>query len=66
MLLADGLLYIMNQSGDVFVLRAAPKFEQVALNSLKEPSHSSVVASAGQLFLRTHQALWCVGEPSVR
>lgn len=60
-ILADGKLYIMNQNGDVFVLRASENFELVALNSLKEQSNSSVVPSGGHLFLRTHKALWCIG-----
>lgn len=61
--LADGKLYIMNQGGDVFVLRASPsKFEVLATNSLGEKSNSSVAISGGQLFLRTHQSLWCIAQ----
>ena len=51
----------MNQSGEVFVYRAGTKFEVLAVNPLGENSNSSITASNGQLFLRTHQALWCVG-----
>jgi outer membrane protein assembly factor BamB len=62
-ILADGRLYIMNQGGDVFVLGATPeKFEILATNSLGERSNSSMAVSDGRLFLRTHKALWCVGE----
>ncbi|MCG8584363.1 MAG: PQQ-binding-like beta-propeller repeat protein, partial [Pirellulales bacterium] len=57
----DGLLYMLNQSGDTFVLRASPEFEQIAKNSLGETSNSSVTISNGDLFLRTHNALWCIG-----
>jgi outer membrane protein assembly factor BamB len=57
-LLAEGRLYIMNQSGDVFVLRAGDRFEVLAMNPLKEPTNSSVVPVHGGLLLRTHQALW--------
>jgi outer membrane protein assembly factor BamB len=58
----DGVCYTLNQSGDCFVWRASPGgFEQIAVNSLGESSNSSVAISNGRLFLRTHQALWCVG-----
>lgn len=59
--LSEDRLYVMNQSGDVFIIRAADRFEVLAVNSLGEPTNSSVVPSNGQLFLRTHQAVWCIG-----
>ena len=30
------------------------------VNPLGEPSNSSIIASDGELFIRTHKALWCV------
>lgn len=61
-LLANGRLYIPNQSGDVIVLQAAPKFEVVRVNSIGiEPTNASLAASDGELFLRTDKALWCLG-----
>jgi outer membrane protein assembly factor BamB len=60
-MLADG--NTMTQGGDCFVFRASPQFELVSTNSLGEPSNSSVAASNGQLFLRTHKHLWCIGTP---
>ena len=59
MLLADDKIYLPNQSGDVFVLRAAPKFDLLATNSIGEPTNASLAASDGELFLRTTSALWC-------
>jgi outer membrane protein assembly factor BamB len=61
MLLSDGKIYVPNQSGDVFVLRAAPKFELLATNSVRESTNASLAASDGELFLRTDKALWCIG-----
>lgn len=58
-LLADGKLYIPNQSGDVFVVRASPKFEVLATNVVGEPTNASLAASDGELFMRTDKALWC-------
>ena len=59
MLLADGRIYVPNQAGDVFVLRAAPEFELLATNSVGESTNASLAASAGELFLRTDRGLWC-------
>jgi outer membrane protein assembly factor BamB len=59
MLLADGKIYIPNQSGDVFVLVASPKFELLATNSVNETTNASLAASNGELFMRTDESLWC-------
>jgi outer membrane protein assembly factor BamB len=61
MLLAGDKIYVPNQSGDVFVVRAEPKFELLACNSVNEPTNASLAASDGELFLRTDKALWCFG-----
>ncbi len=60
--LADGNIYSMSQGGDVFVFKAATKFEMVAVNSLGERANASVVISNSDIFLRTYDALWCVGK----
>lgn len=59
MLLAGDKIYVPNQSGDIFVLRAAPKFEVLATNSVGETANSSLAASNDELFFRTDKALWC-------
>jgi outer membrane protein assembly factor BamB len=63
MLLANGKIYVPNQSGDVFVLRAGPKFELLSTNSVHEPTNASLAASNGDLFLRTDKSLWCFAAP---
>ena len=62
--LADGKIYVPNQGGDVFVLRAAPKFELLATNSVNESTNASLATSDDQLFLRTDNSLWCFGSAS--
>jgi outer membrane protein assembly factor BamB len=57
--LADGKLYIPNQSGDVFVLRASTTYEILATNSVGESTNASIAPSNGDLFLRTDKSLWC-------
>jgi outer membrane protein assembly factor BamB len=62
-LLNNGNCYTITQGGDCFVFKASPKFELLATNSLGEPSNSSIVPSNGELIIRTHKALWCIGKP---
>jgi outer membrane protein assembly factor BamB len=62
MLLADGKIYVPNQSGDIFVLAASPKYELLATNSVDEPTNASPAASNGELFLRTDNSLWCIAD----
>lgn len=62
MILVGDLIYILNQSGDTTILKASPKFEIVTVNTVKEPSNSTLAISNGELFIRTHEALWCIGD----
>jgi len=62
MVLADGRLYAINHSGDTFVLKASPKFELLATNALGEPANASLAVSDGNIFIRTHKALWCIAD----
>lgn len=64
MLLAEGRIYVPNKSGDVFVLRAVPKFEVASTNSVGEPTNASLAAANQSLLLRTSKALWCLGRPA--
>jgi hypothetical protein len=59
MLLAGDKIYLPNQAGDVFILKASPKFEVLATNSVGEATNASLAADGGELFLRTDKALWC-------
>ena len=61
-MLADGKCYTITQGGDCFVFKASPTFELLSANPLGERSNSSIVPSNGDLFIRTHKALYCIGE----
>ncbi|MEX2142233.1 MAG: PQQ-binding-like beta-propeller repeat protein [Pirellulales bacterium] len=61
-ILAAGNCYTITQGGDCFVFKASPKFQLVSTNSLGESSNSSIVPSDGELFIRTSEALWCIGK----
>ncbi len=55
-------LYIHNQGGDTVILAASTRFNQLAVNSIGETGNASPVIVDGELFLRTHAALWCIRE----
>ncbi len=59
--LADGKLYVTNEEGITVVLRAGPKFEQLAVNALDGSyTLSTPVAHAGRLYVRTGEHLFCL------
>jgi outer membrane protein assembly factor BamB len=65
--LAGDRLYVPNQNADVFVLRAGPKFECLATNSIGgEPMNASLAVSDGAVYMRTHRHLWCFAEEKVQ
>lgn len=66
-LLADGRLYITNESAATTVLKAGPEFEILATNKLNgEYTLSSLATSGAQIFLRTSRHLYCLGESEVQ
>lgn len=59
---AGDRIYTLSQAGDTVVFRANPgKFEVLARSELGEQTNASPAISDGEIFLRTHEALWCVG-----
>ncbi len=63
MVLSGDRIYVLNQSSDTVVLRASPKFAMLAVNSLGDGlTNSSHAISDGDIFIRTHKHLWCVGK----
>jgi outer membrane protein assembly factor BamB len=57
-------IYAVTQSSDVVIFKASPeKYEQLGVNSIGGGhTNSSLAVSDGQLFLRTHKGLWCIGK----
>jgi outer membrane protein assembly factor BamB len=58
---AEGRLYFTDADGTTFVLAAGPKFELLAKNPFGEECSASPAVSAGNIFCRTRQHLWCIG-----
>ncbi len=62
MVLAGDRLYVLNQAGDTTVLRASPRFERLAVNTIDDGlTNASHAVSNGEIFIRTHRHLWCIG-----
>jgi outer membrane protein assembly factor BamB len=63
--LADGKLYYVTKYDGTLVVAAQPKFQLLAHNVIdgdKNRSNASIAVSAGQLFLRNDQFLYCIGK----
>ena len=59
---ADGIVYFFSKRGEATLVRPGKEFAEVAKNSLDEPISSSPAISQGQIFIRTHEALYCIGK----
>jgi outer membrane protein assembly factor BamB len=60
---ADGKIYCISEGGTVVVADAGDEFKILSTIKLHEENcRGSIVASGGQLFVRTGKNLWCVGK----
>ena len=59
---ADGRVYVTDRRGTTVVFAAGPKCEHLATNPLGEHTDASIAVSGGDLFIRTHKHLWCIGK----
>jgi outer membrane protein assembly factor BamB len=62
MVLSGDRIYLVTNSGEGFVLKAAPKLEVLERNKLGERVLASVAVSDGELFIRSYRHLWCIAE----
>jgi outer membrane protein assembly factor BamB len=66
----DGKLFLTNEDGDTFVVKAGPQFEVLGTNSLDEPVFASLAMTDGRIFIRAQEHLYCIrrtgaaGKPS--
>ncbi len=60
---ADGHFYVTDQKGTTLVFKPSPKeLVEVARNALGETCNATPALSDGDIFIRTHKALYCVGK----
>lgn len=58
---ADGKVYLANEDGQVFVLKAGPKYERMALNDMGSGILATPAISEGRLLFRTQRELIAIG-----
>lgn len=59
--LVNGLVFFLNDKGEVNVIKPGEKFEQVAKYGLGESAYASPAISDGQVFVRGFKHLFCFG-----
>jgi outer membrane protein assembly factor BamB len=62
----NGRIYVSDNEGTTFVVKAGPEFELLSTNSLGERITASPAASRGELFYRTDSHLYCIAENNAR
>lgn len=62
---ADGKLFLASEDGDVFVVRAGPKFELLATNPMGKALMATPAISDGLLIVRAENFVYAIGESAV-
>ena len=62
---ADGKIYLPSEDGDVFVVKAGPKYELLATNPMGEALMATPAISDGLIIIRSQQYLYGIGLESV-
>ena len=62
----DGKVFLTNEEGTTYVVRAGAEFGLLATNCLAEYTLASPAISGGRLFLRTEQHLYCIAPGTER
>jgi outer membrane protein assembly factor BamB len=58
---ADGKVYFTSEDGDVYVVKAGPEYELLAINPLGEVTMATPALSEGTLYFRTRTHLLAIG-----
>jgi outer membrane protein assembly factor BamB len=61
---ADGKVYLVSETGEIFVLRAGREPEVIATNDLGERFLASPAIAGGRIYLRSDGTLFAIGRPS--
>ncbi|HUE82311.1 MAG TPA: PQQ-binding-like beta-propeller repeat protein, partial [Pyrinomonadaceae bacterium] len=62
---ADGKIYLPSEDGDVFVVKAGPKYELLSTNPMGEALMATPAISDGLIIIRSQQYLYGIGLESV-
>lgn len=59
---ADGKLYFPSEDGEIYVVKAGPKYELLSTNPMGELIMATPAISDGMIFVRTTRSLFCIAE----
>ncbi len=59
---ADGRIYLTSEDGEIYVIKAGPKYELLALNSMGDVCLATPAVSNRMLIIRTQHHLFGIGE----
>lgn len=63
-LVAGGHIFVSNEAGVTYVYKPGDRFELVAENDLGDGGFASLAFAPGQIFLRSENHLFCIGQPN--
>ncbi len=58
---ADGKIFCGSQMGDLIIVKAGPKFEQLSASRLDSPINATPAIANNRLYVRTEKSLYCMG-----
>ena len=58
---ADGKIYFTSEEGDIYVVKAGPTFDLLAINKMSDPCLATPAISDGMLFVRSQHYLFGIG-----
>ena len=58
----DGKILLTSEDGDTFMVKAGPKHEILATNSVGEPVYASPAVADGRIFIRGEKNLYAIGK----
>lgn len=61
---SDGKLFLTSLDGDVYVVKAGPDFQLLAVNPMGEPCQATPAISDGVIFIRTHHHIFAIKDIS--
>jgi outer membrane protein assembly factor BamB len=61
---ADGKLYLTSEDGDIFVVKAGPKYDLLATNPMGQIIMATPAIANGVIFVRGLKDVFAVGQPS--
>lgn len=61
-IVANGLIYLCSEAGNVFVIKPGDQYELISKNKLDGPIRASPAAVGNDLIIRTYTHLYCFGQ----